>query len=203
MRVARQIKRRELIVPSIAISSAHQLSPLSGVEFKQLPPVTQEDLQYLAQMRVATKIKTPLPAFKMANQVTSVALAQYAFDDPNWHPEVSGVSEERAQKILNYWSDPRNTNKPAVFMTLSEDQALAAALSHKTGRSFRIPTEAEVEYSIRGRTDQAAGQITVSKFYFGDSDEELAHRAWLWSNSGRQIHEFLWADSSYWKCLCA
>ena len=78
-----------------------------------------------------------------------------------------------------------NPDLPLTNTTVAEDQAFIAALNARTGRHFRLPTESEVEYSIRGR---AQGAITTTTYHFGNDENEVRNRAWVHSNSGNQAH---------------
>jgi len=53
-------------------------------------------------------------------------------------------------------------------------------LSKNTGKTYRLLTEVEWEYSARARTQ--------TRFSFGDSEAELGNYAWFISNSGSKTH---------------
>jgi formylglycine-generating enzyme required for sulfatase activity len=72
------------------------------------------------------------------------------------------------------------TTFPVERVTWAEAQMFVERLSAMTGRSYRLPTEAEWEYACR------AGE--AGHFSFGNNERVLARYAWFDANSREQPH---------------
>ena len=74
----------------------------------------------------------------------------------------------------------KGPTNPVDSVTWDEAVLFCRKLSAKTGKTFRLPTEAEWEYACR------AG--TKTRFSFGDSKSVLGDYAWHKGNSGETTH---------------
>jgi formylglycine-generating enzyme required for sulfatase activity len=73
-----------------------------------------------------------------------------------------------------------NPQNPVEKVSWNDAQAFCQKLSQITGKTYRLPTEAEWEYACR------AG--TTTRYYFGDDANQLGDYAWGNENSNGTTH---------------
>jgi formylglycine-generating enzyme required for sulfatase activity len=91
----------------------------------------------------------------------------------NGFKELSNINWKR----LNF---PQEDNHPVGLLTWKDAKAFVAWATKATGKTIRLPTEAEWEYACRAQT--------TSRFNLGDDDTDLGRAGWFETNSGYRSH---------------
>jgi formylglycine-generating enzyme required for sulfatase activity len=91
------------------------------------------------------------------------------------------VTQEQYQAVVG--TNPsrfRDIKNPVEQVSWDDAQIFCHKLNLKTGKKYRLPSEAEWEYACRARTQ--------TRYSFGDDEKELWEYAWYNENSGSKTH---------------
>nr|NCR69600.1 formylglycine-generating enzyme family protein [Microcystis aeruginosa LL11-07] len=107
-------------------------------------------------------------------KVNSFAIGKY----PITQAQYQAVMGTNPSHFKNWFKN--NPQNPVECVSWDDAQAFCQKLSQITGKTYRLPTEAEWEYACR------AG--TTTRYYFGDNDNQLGDYAWYSGNSNDTTH---------------
>lgn len=78
-------------------------------------------------------------------------MSRYEITQRQW----KAVMGSLPKKLLETWDDFRNDDYPVIYVSWNEAKDFCRQLSKKTGKKYRLPSEAEWEYAARAGTTTA------------------------------------------------
>ena len=114
-----------------------------------------------------------------------VKQTQYDAGDKCWTIE-GGKYEERGERNWRNPGYPQNDKHPVTCINWNDAQEYATWLSGKTGKKYRLPTEAEWEYVARGKTSTA-------RYWGGNPNEACGY-----ANTADQTTQTQVQGAAYW-----
>ncbi|MDE7149996.1 MAG: formylglycine-generating enzyme family protein, partial [Bacteroidales bacterium] len=108
-------------------------------------------------------------------------IGQYEVTQAQWESVMGTTIGQQRDKADPSWSlYGVGDDYPMYYVNWEEAQEFCSKLSQKTGKKYRLPTEAEWEYAARG------GQNADGTKYAGSDD--IDEVAWFRDNSGDMTH---------------
>lgn len=168
-----------------------EMVPIKGGQFLMGSPDTEEGREKSEGPQHEVKI----PAFWMGKyEIRWDAFEVWMFDLDIQRRKLAGTAETDRDKLSAEYQLSQPTEPytdmtfgmgkrefPAICMTQFGARIFCQWLTEKTGRYYRLPTEAEWEYACR------AGSTTA--YSFGDDPAELADYGWFFDNSEEKYHK--------------
>ncbi|MEK0427284.1 MAG: Serine/threonine-protein kinase pkn1 [Planctomycetota bacterium] len=168
-----------------------EMIPIPGGTFRMGSPDTEESRK--GDEGPVHEVK--LSPFWMAKcEITWDAYDVWMSDLDVFYREVNKVKATRRDEIADEFQKSQPTKPytdmtfgmgkhgyPAICMTQHAARTFCKWLSRKTGRYYRLPTEAEWEYACRAGTTDA--------YSFGSDVSELENYAWFVDNAGEGYHK--------------
>ncbi|MGE0756943.1 MAG: formylglycine-generating enzyme family protein [Pirellulaceae bacterium] len=170
--------------------STIEMLPIAGGEFLMGSPATEEgrgdDEGPQHRVRVApfwmAKYEMTWEAFEVWMFDLDIQRRELAKKEPNARDKAAD-EYQLTQPTAPYTDMTFGMGKksyPAICMTQLAARTFCDWLTAKTGRYYRLPTEAEWEYACRAGTQTA--------YSFGDDPGQLDEYAWYYDNSGEKYH---------------
>jgi formylglycine-generating enzyme required for sulfatase activity len=168
-----------------------EMIPIPGGTFRMGSPDTEESRK--GDEGPVHEVK--LSPFWMAKcEITWDAYDVWMSDLDVFYREVNKVKATRRDEIADEFQKSQPTKPytdmtfgmgkhgyPAICMTQHAARTFCKWLSRKTGRYYRLPTEAEWEYACRAGTTDA--------YSFGSDVSDLENYAWFVDNAGEGYHK--------------
>src|SRR5262249_5940693 len=146
-------------------------SPQKEIDHWLKLKVDQWTRDHLTAETAEHEVKVTQPFYMGATEVTVGQFREF-------------VTQRKYQVGDERWEKPgfdQGEDHPVVFVTWQNAVDFCTWLSEKESTKYRLPTEAEWEYSCRAGKGE-------TKYCFGNEEAELAKYAWYRVNSGGKTH---------------
>jgi formylglycine-generating enzyme required for sulfatase activity len=182
--------------PQLTVSSPSPSPSLPKSSSPSVPLFPQILTETLPGNITLEMVKIPAGSFSMGTQEREVnrlckeyktdwfkcELPQHRVNLQEFYLGKYPIIQEQYQAIMknnpSYFK--KNPKNPVECVSWNDAQIFCQKLNEKTGKKYRLPSEAEWEYACR------AGMQT--RYYLGDNEEQLEEHAWYNKNSDSKTH---------------
>jgi formylglycine-generating enzyme required for sulfatase activity len=168
-----------------------EMAPIPGGRFVMGSPASEADRREDEGPQHAVDVA---PFWMSKCEITWNAYEVWMADLDIVRRELTGVEPNTRDKLADVYQLSQPTKPytdmtfgmgkrgyPAISMTQHAARTFCKWLTQKTGRYYRLPTEAEWEYAARAGTTTA--------YHFGDDPDDLGEYAWYYDNSDEKYHK--------------
>jgi formylglycine-generating enzyme required for sulfatase activity len=157
---------------------------ISGGDF--MMGSTDEEIKRLTEKYNRTWVKTEAPQHKVT--LKAFYIGKYPITQTQYQAVIgenpSHFSNAKNAPMYKEWG-----NHPVESVTWFKAVEFCKKLSKITGRTYKLPSEAQWEYACRAIPSWEGGNKGGStKWSFGDDEKQLKEYAWYDDNSNKQTH---------------
>jgi formylglycine-generating enzyme required for sulfatase activity len=183
--------------PTVEHAAYKETIPGSNVSFDMVPipagtfTMGSPDAEVGHEKDEAPQVKVQLAAFWMEKCETTWDMYDLYWKDENLqkptkqdpipHPGYPDILTRPTEPYSDETFGHAREGHPVLAITHHAAMEFCRWLSKKTGKIYRLPTEAEWEYACRAGTKTA--------YYFGDDLKDLGDHAWFATNSMETVHK--------------
>ncbi|TRV04592.1 MAG: serine/threonine protein kinase [Microcystis wesenbergii Mw_QC_B_20070930_S4] len=167
-----------------ALQPVQQAQAAVRMPVSPIPPIASPTpfTEKLANRVTLEMVSLPAGKFLMGSSESNYEKPQHQVKINSFAIGKYPITQAQYQAVMgnnpsNFKNNPQN---PVERVSWNDAEAFCQKLSQITGKTYRLPTEAEWEYACR------AG--TTTRYYFGDNANQLGDYAWYSGNSNRTTH---------------
>jgi formylglycine-generating enzyme required for sulfatase activity len=167
-----------------ALQPVQQAQAAVRMPVSPIPPIASPTpfTEKLANRVTLEMVSLPAGKFLMGSSESNYEKPQHQVKINSFAIGKYPITQAQYQAVMgnnpsNFKNNPQN---PVEQVSWNDAQAFCKKLSQITGKTYRLPTEAEWEYACR------AG--TTTRYYFGDDANQLENYAWYSENSNGTTH---------------
>lgn len=163
---------------SIRVSLSRRQSPAYKEQWEEKQ---RKQMEAALALIAADMVTIPSGSFKMGSNEDSIEKPVHNVQIKSFKMGKYEVTQAQWKAVMG--SNPSNfrgDNRPVEQVSWNDIQSFLGKLNKQSGKTFRLPSEAEWEYAARAGTS--------SKWSWGNSEGSAGSYVWYGKNSGSKTH---------------